>query len=179
VLEAFLRGGLNLILCFIVIFSTCLTAIYRGWLIYGVLFSSISFSSGGPMVANIYLSLPCRILGFGALFGGMLMQSMILDFNINFEVCGLLKIIPISCVVGGIGGLLSYVLFLKKSLYSGRPILVLIRGYDIVKSRAAKMWFIPMLSRDSHTSNVLNLRKDVKGLVEDGYLEHSLGSDGV
>lgn len=110
-----------MVLCFIVIFSTCLTAVYSGWLIYGVLFSSIHLSSRGTIISNIYLRLPCAVLGLGALFGGIIIQSIVLDFNVVFEVCGLLKLIPISCIISGIGLLLSYVAFLKARLYNGSP----------------------------------------------------------
>lgn len=43
----------------------------------------------------------------------------------------------------------------------------------------AKMWFIPPLRSDLFSGRVLNLRGDVKGLIEDGYLEYSLGRDSV
>jgi len=38
---------------------------------------------------------------------------------------------------------------------------------------------MPILSRDFFTGQVLDLRRDVKRLIEDGYLEYSLGRDGV
>lgn len=172
VLEAFLRGSVNGILCFIVVFSTCLTAVYRGWLIYGVLFSSSSFSGGMVMVSNTYLTLPCCVLGLGALFGGIFMQSIILDFNTSFEVYGIFKVIPGLCVVGGIAGLVRYISIIKSFTFGSR-------GRGLIIDSLSKMWFMPMLRRDLFRPSSLNTRIKVKEIIEDGYLEYRFGSDGV
>ena len=117
VLEAFLSGGLNIVLCFMVVLSTCLTAIYRGWLIYGVFFSSINFSSGFSIISNSFLSIPCSLLGVGAVVGGMRMQCLILEFNTSFEVLGMIKLVPFGCVVIGITGLVIYITSLNLIIF--------------------------------------------------------------
>ena len=38
---------------------------------------------------------------------------------------------------------------------------------------------MPYLRSDIFSSEVLNMREDIKVYVEDGYLEYSLGGDGV
>lgn len=111
ILEAFLAGGINIIMCFMVVFSTCLTAVYSGILIYSVFFSSIFFRQEMTIVSNVYLSVPCCILGLGALFGGITMQSVVLDFNVVFEVHGILKLIPTFCVIRGVVGVIRYIKF--------------------------------------------------------------------
>lgn len=139
VLEAFLSGGLNIVLCLMVIFSTCLTSIYRGWLIYGVFFSPSSFGSGFRIVSNRFLSIPCRFLGVGALFGGILIQSVVLDFNIFFEVLGVLKIVPIGCLFSGILGLIIYLTYLGIKVYDSVAIDSGVKAINIVEDRMLKI----------------------------------------
>lgn len=102
VIESFLGGGFNLVLCLILIVSTCLTAVYSGIIAIRLLKNSISYSYMGSIVSNSYINFPCLVLGLGALFGGVVIESLILDFNINFNIYNILKIIPIGCVVVGI-----------------------------------------------------------------------------
>ena len=91
VLEAFLNGGFGLVLGFIVIISTCLTAVYRGCILYKVLFSSMDIGFIRSMVSSVYVRIPCGILGFGALFGGFIMQSIIIRFNRVFRLYSVMK----------------------------------------------------------------------------------------
>jgi hypothetical protein len=48
-----------------------------------------------------------------------------------------------------------------------------------LKDGLLKIWFLPILRRDFFRSEVLNLSGDMKELVEDGYLEHRFGREGV
>ena len=55
----------------------------------------------GEIVSDSYVWLPCFILGVGALFGGIIIQRLVLDFNIFFCLQGILKLAPIICVICG------------------------------------------------------------------------------
>jgi len=55
VIEAFLRGGLRLILCLIVVFSTCLTAIYGGLMVVRVISTSMRSSYIGSINSSRYV----------------------------------------------------------------------------------------------------------------------------
>ena len=110
VLEAFLRGGMRMVLCVMVIFSTCLTALYRGLMVFSVYFFSMEFSNIGSCVSRSFVILPCSVLGFGALFGGILMQSFVLEFNLFFSLSGIVKIMPFLCFVSGLFLLFSFIL---------------------------------------------------------------------
>nr|YP_006576378.1 NADH dehydrogenase subunit 5 [Iridona iridescens]AEV94272.1 NADH dehydrogenase subunit 5 [Iridona iridescens] len=179
VLESFFSGGLNLILCVLVIFSTCLTVIYSGWLMFSVFFLSNSFSSGLSMVSGLFLSIPCTILGLGALFGGFFLQSIVLDFNTSFEVCGMMKLIPISCVVLGVMGLMLYISILKVGIFNLKVKEYNTNSLTVIEDSLAKMWFLPSVSSDLFSGGVLYWSSSVKEMIEDGYLEYSVGSDGI
>jgi len=125
----------------------------------------------------MYLIIPCSVLGLGALFGGVVIQSVVLDFNVVFEVIGVLKLVPSLCVAVGALGLATYLFLLKLSLNQTK--LIISPRCSVIKDRMAKMWFLPMLRRDSFRGLVLDVRRDVKEIIEDGYLEYSLGRDGV
>jgi len=89
------------------------------------------------MVSNSFLTVPCSILGLGALFGGMVMQSVVLDFNVAFEVYRVFKLVPRICVVRGVVGLLGYVTLLKLRVYTN-PVVTRHRYY-VLKDRMAKI----------------------------------------
>lgn len=55
VIEAFLTGGLRLILCLIVIFSTCLTAIYGGLMVVRVISRSMRSAYIGSINSSRYV----------------------------------------------------------------------------------------------------------------------------
>ncbi len=52
-------------------------------------------------------------------------------------------------------------------------------NFELLSDMFGKIWFIPSLRRDFFSGEVLGMRGDVKGLVEDGYLEFSFGGEGV
>lgn len=104
VLEAFLSGGMRMVLCVIVVLSTCLTVVYSGWMVFRVFYNSIRPAVVGSCISRWYVIFPCRVLGLGALFGGFIIQSIVLEFNRMFNVFGNFKLVPIFCVI--IGGLL-------------------------------------------------------------------------
>lgn len=84
---------------------------------YRLLSSSIKASYVGSIMSGRYVNIPCSILGLGALFGGVVMQSVIIRFNEVFILYGLLKLVPIVCVMLGICVLLSYLYWQVKSTY--------------------------------------------------------------
>lgn len=113
-------------------------------------------------------------MGVGALFGGFFLQIFVLDFNEVYEVLGGLKLIPRFCfVVGGVR-LITYLMYKRALSYRG-----VLKGSELMGDVFAKMWFTPFLRSDLFSSIVLGARGNVKGFVEDGYLEHSFGSEKV
>lgn len=126
------------------------------------------------MVSSEYVVIPCSVLGFGALFGGIGLQGLVLDFNEVFSVFGVVKLIPRLCLTGGIFFLFVYLGYGKANSYRRST-----RGSDLMGDFLAKIWFIPPLSRDIFSGLVLDLRGKVKSEIEDGHLEHSFGGEGV
>lgn len=79
-------------------------------MVVSVMRFSTSISIIGTIVSNSYVYVPCFILGVGALFGGLAMQRIVLDFNLVFNLQGVLKLAPISCVGTGIGVGVVYII---------------------------------------------------------------------
>nr|AJC10832.1 NADH deshydrogenase subunit 5 [Macoma balthica]AJC10845.1 NADH deshydrogenase subunit 5 [Macoma balthica] len=179
VIESFLSGGLSLVLFLMVVISTCLTAIYGGWMVYSLLKFNMGVNNVGSMISNEYVTIPCSILGFGAMFGGMFMQCVVISFNEFFTLFSVLKLIPILCVSFGIFslGLYSYKQVWGQYQYfkyqSGGGLGEMLLGF------LSKMWFMPPLSSDVFSDKVLSSSGEVKEMIEDGYLEYSFGGDGV
>nr|YP_006576390.1 NADH dehydrogenase subunit 5 [Hiatula diphos]AEV94284.1 NADH dehydrogenase subunit 5 [Hiatula diphos] len=181
VLEAFLTSDMSVLFVAMSVLATCLTAFYSGLMLYSVSTFSIGASYSSSMISSYYVIVPCSILGIGALFGGITMQSFSLGFNVMFYVQGLFKLVPILCVVSGLCALGGFVMIrgLNYSLlnlddYEGSMGLAE-RAVDML----AKMWFMPFLSSDLFSSRSLSLSRGVKDYIEDGHLEYSLGSEGV
>nr|YP_006576438.1 NADH dehydrogenase subunit 5 [Solecurtus divaricatus]AEV94332.1 NADH dehydrogenase subunit 5 [Solecurtus divaricatus] len=176
VLESFLTGQASLVVFLIVVVSTCLTAFYSSLMLYSVMVFSMSKAYYSSMSANYYVVFPCSVLGLGALFGGLVMQSSFLDFNVMFYLQGIGKVVPIMCVLLGVSLMMMFVLvrFNSKFVGEGSTKLSLM---SVFSDMAAKMWFLPLLSSDAFSSEVLGLSRDVKDLIEDGYMEHYLGSE--
>nr|YP_009431953.1 NADH dehydrogenase subunit 5 [Donax trunculus]ATA66402.1 NADH dehydrogenase subunit 5 [Donax trunculus] len=178
VLEAFLSSGSNIILISMVVVSTCLTAFYSLWVLVGTMSGSIMFPMSGDMVSSSYVSVPCFILGVGALFGGLTLQSIVLDFNMSFSLQGMVKVIPIMCVMGGVAGLCSFLFMNYSSRYEGDSLNMEESGGPI-NHMLSKMWFLPLLSSDLHVPLALNSSGMMKYSVEDGYIESSIGGEGA
>lgn len=174
VIEAFLGGGFRLVLFLIVIISTCLTAVYRGITVLRLMNFSISRVYNGIIVSSNYVSLPCGVLGLGALFGGGIIQNLVLDLNFNFNIYRSLKIVPIFCVIFGI--ILLIIISLKIGIYSyfsfGGNL-----SWEGLSTIMAKIWFIPVLRSDLYSREALELRLKLKRVVEDGYMERSFGGE--
>lgn len=88
-------------------------------MVYRVLFGRIRFGYIGSMVSRPYVYIPCSILGTGALFGGIFLQSIVAEFNITFGLGGILKIIPIMCVLGGVAMLRLFLIYGLLRNYAG------------------------------------------------------------
>lgn len=87
-------------------------------MVYRLLSSNIGVSYVGSIVSNEYVVVPCRVLGLGALFGGMLIQSFVIRFNDCFVLPEVLKLIPILCVSFGLIFLLIYAYSQGASVYN-------------------------------------------------------------
>ena len=175
VLESFLSGGINLVLCLMVVVSTCLTTVYRGWLVYSVFFQSANLGFMGSIVSNEYIIIPSSILGLGALFGGVFLQATVLELNSVFLMVDLLKVVPILCVFFGLMRVFLSVAFVENLMFS----MVDLKRKEILRDYLAKIWFLRFLSSDFHSGLFLNLRGTIKEKFEDGYLEFSFGRDRV
>lgn len=125
----------------------------------------------GDITSNSFVWFPCFLLGVGALFGGFVIQSIILSFNISFRLQGVLKLAPILCVIRGVSLGLIYILNFLLNLRN----FPLKRGFitDII----SKIWFTPLLRSDLFTPRTLKVRGRVKADIEDGYIEHYLGGE--
>lgn len=179
VIESFLSGGLRLVLFLMVVISTCLTAIYGGWMVYSLLKFNIGVNNVGSIISNEYVTIPCRILGFGAIFGGIFIQCVVISFNEFFTLFRVLKLIPILCVSFGI---FSLGLYRYKQVWGQYQYFKYQSGGglgEILLGFLSKMWFIPPLRRDVFSDKVLRSSGEVKEIIEDGYLEYSFGGDGV
>nr|AQZ26103.1 NADH dehydrogenase subunit 5 [Semelidae sp. STW-2017] len=176
VLEAFLSGGLSLILCVLVMVSTCLTAVYSGMMILSLFSNMNVINFMGSMSANKYVVMPCSILGIGALFGGFFMQLYILDFSNIFSLYNILKLVPFLCVVCGVS-FLSCFYFIMSSQNYKRIFNLNSFWSEMLNDMMSKMWFMPPLSSDMFSSQVMSLSGDIKSLVEDGYMEYTFGGD--
>jgi len=177
VLEAFLRGGIRWVLCCMVVVSTCLTALYRGIIVYGVLFGRIRPRYIGGMVSRSYVYFPCRVLGLGALFGRYFLQSRVLMFNTVFNLNENLKLIPIICVISGCRVLIIILIWKNYNVFS---IENKDKGFEeLIHNFLAKMWFLPALRSDIHRGVVLRRAGSVKDIIEDGHLEHTIGRESV
>lgn len=78
-------------------------------MVYRLLSSNIGARLVGSIISNEYVVIPCRILGLGALFGGIIIQSTVISFNDFFVLPRILKLVPILCVSLGILFLVGYV----------------------------------------------------------------------
>jgi len=107
------------------------------------------------------------------------MQIMVLDFNIVFNLYGIMKLTPSLCVLVGVLSVTCYCLKLFGRSYTIEGLALNGRNYEMYSDMLAKIWFIPPLRSDFFSDKVLSLRGDIKSLVEDGYLEYSFGSDSV
>nr|QID02651.1 NADH dehydrogenase subunit 5 [Scrobicularia plana] len=179
VIESFLSGGISMVLCLMVVLSTCLTGVYSGLLVLSVTSSSMSNSYMGSMNSTSYITFPCSILGVGALGGGYFMQTTVLDFNTVFSLYGNMKMIPFLCFITGVVTVIFYSLSLLGMSYNVVNAHFNSKGLELYYDMAAKMWFMPPLSSDMFSTQVLSLSGDMKSVVEDGYLEYSFGSDSV
>lgn len=179
VIESFLSGGIRIVLCLMVVLSTCLTGVYRGLLVLRVTRSSIRNSYIGSINSTSYITFPCRILGVGALGGGYFMQTTVLDFNTVFRLYGNMKMIPFLCFITGVVTVIFYRLSLLGISYNVVNAHFNSKGLELYYDIAAKIWFIPPLRRDIFSTQVLSLSGDIKSVVEDGYLEYSFGRDSV
>nr|YP_009642914.1 NADH dehydrogenase subunit 5 [Sanguinolaria ovalis]QCQ20478.1 NADH dehydrogenase subunit 5 [Sanguinolaria ovalis] len=181
VLEAFLTSDMSVVFMVMTVLATCLTAFYSGLMLYSVAGFSIGASYSSSMVSNYYVVIPCSILGVGALFGGITMQSFSLGFNVLFYAEGLYKLVPILCVVSGLSALAGFMMI--RSMSYDFTVLGKSEGSSGVVERVtdmlAKMWFMPLLSSDLFSGSSLSLSRGVKDYIEDGHLEYSLGSEGV
>jgi len=111
VLEAFLNREGRLVLFVMIVVSTCLTAFYSGLMLYSVGGFSQTFPMSARIVSRFYVVIPCSLLGVGALFGGLFIQSVFLGFNVLFYVEGIFKLVPILCVMVGLSSLLVFIVF--------------------------------------------------------------------
>ena len=179
VIESFLSGGIRVVLCLIVVFSTCLTGVYSGLLIVSIITSSIRTPYIGSINSMRYITAPCTTLGVGALVGGLLIQRAVLDFNMVFRLFGVTKVIPFLCVIVGSVTMVCYYFNSFGINFKIIGIRLKDRSYEVYSDIASKIWFIPPLSSDLFSNEVLTLRGDMKSLVEDGYLEYSFGRDSV
>ena len=179
VLESFLSGGIRIVLCVIVALSTCLTVLYRSYMLSRVFFSSIGPAYVGSCLSSKYARVPCRILGSGALFGGILMQSFVLEFNCFFSLFEIIKVVPLLCVCFGLFFFSIRVIWKLLNNFCVLNFNNKVRDYEFLNDILGKMWFMPLLSRDFFSGEVLDIRGDTKGLIEDGYLEFSFGGEGV
>ena len=107
------------------------------------------------------------------------MQIIVLDFNIVFNLHGIMKLTPSLCVLVGVLRLTFYCLNLFGGSYSIESLRLNEGNYEACSDILAKMWFMPPLRSDFFSDKVLGLSGDIKSLVEDGYLEYSFGSDSV
>nr|YP_010447207.1 NADH dehydrogenase subunit 5 [Donax dysoni]UTM92215.1 NADH dehydrogenase subunit 5 [Donax dysoni] len=180
VIESFMSEGVNILLGLMVLISTCLTAFYSGLMVFSVSKSCMVFPGMGDMISNSYVIIPCFVLGVGALFGGLIMQSMILSFNSIFILQGVVKLLPIMCVMVGLVLLVLMVfttnalVYMDLSYLSNKGL-----SYGLIEFMVGKMWFLPLLSSDLFSNEVLFNSDKVKEVVEDGYLESYLGGEGV
>lgn len=83
------------------------------------------------------------------------------------------------CVMSGVSIMFIYLVKGYISNYTVSGYIVEGLNYEIMVDFLSKMWFMPYLRSDIFSSEVLNMREDIKVYVEDGYLEYSLGGDGV
>nr|YP_009431966.1 NADH dehydrogenase subunit 5 [Donax variegatus]ATA66415.1 NADH dehydrogenase subunit 5 [Donax variegatus] len=178
VLEAFLSVGVNYLLLTLVILSTCLTAFYSLLMLVSVMSGACGSPFLGDMKSNLYVLIPCFILGVGALFGGVVMQSLVLDFNMSFSLQGLVKVVPITCVTTGVVAILAYVSYSSESRYG---VEAPTKGVSVGLSEffISKMWFLPLLSSDLFIPKALSSSGLMKSDMEDGYIESLIGGEGV
>ena len=117
VIESFIRGSFCGVLFVILSISTLLTTLYRGIIVYKVIFGSLRIRVSGRISFNLFVIIPCRVLGMGALLGGLIMQAFVLDFNEIFSIFGLMKLLPSVCLTGGVISFIILVLYKNSQLY--------------------------------------------------------------
>nr|YP_006576414.1 NADH dehydrogenase subunit 5 [Semele scabra]AEV94308.1 NADH dehydrogenase subunit 5 [Semele scabra] len=173
VLESFFVSSMSGVLFVLVVVSTCLTVLYSGLMVLSLVRFSMYEGYKGVMVSGAYVMFPCSVLGVGSLFGGLVMQYLVLEFNASFVLVGYVKMVPIVCVCLGIMGVLVYKVTGVLNTYTGLNL----GSGEVFVDMLAKMWYMPQLSSDLFSGFVLEMSGNVKGVVEDGYLEYSFGSE--
>lgn len=114
----------------------------------------------------------------GALFGGLVIQCLVLNFNISFCLQGVVKVVPIMCVIRGLLGFTLFMVFNNQSQFNVNHL----DNKEEVNSREfiiSKIWFLPFLRRDLYSYKVLEGGGLIKRRVEDGYIESFIGGEGI
>lgn len=123
-------------------FGTFLTAFYRVRFLFlsirgGEFYSFVGFNN-----LDKRLIFSSRILGFGAVFGGFLIQEVILDINVFISLGSLLKLrVPFSVLAGGLCRIVIFSFF--KIRFVSLNSFIKLKWLVGINS---KIWFLPYLS---------------------------------
>nr|YP_006576402.1 NADH dehydrogenase subunit 5 [Nuttallia olivacea]AEV94296.1 NADH dehydrogenase subunit 5 [Nuttallia olivacea] len=181
VLAAYLSGLCNPLQLVLVCISTCLSVMYSFWLLACIYPARMYMSYMWGLGNDLYTSVACSVLGLGALFGGVIMQSVILSFSDECSVDTQLKLMPFVCFMLGLLAMMYIITSSLEELFSVNKFSELSKdsSTQAYYDSWATLWFLPYLSAGLYINSVMSSSASLKSDVEDGYMENSFGSEGI
>nr|QNV49107.1 NADH dehydrogenase subunit 5 [Gari togata] len=177
VIECVLCSGGNLLGVLMSGISLVLSVVYCYYLVDCLLGEVGCAMSMSPKLVGI-VSFPCGVLGLGALFGGWVLQSCVLPFNVKFSWFVLEKLFPL---VGLLWGFIILVWKLGgwEILLFGSFLNVMGSSESCFFSAASKGFYLYELSGELIPRLVLKQSALLGEYVESGEVEWSVGSSGA
>nr|YP_010393010.1 NADH dehydrogenase subunit 5 [Xylonora corona]UPX88872.1 NADH dehydrogenase subunit 5 [Xylonora corona] len=163
IVEGLVFNGSSFFMGATMFFSVFLTAFYstRFFLCAGIQRGWVSMESYSD--CNVFLLMSLFMLGSGAIFAGVVLQGSVLMLNSFVWVPGSLKVLTLSCIVGGVLASLTVEKFLHFRSLSGTP--------TQPKNFFGLMMFLPILTGQVTSGAVLSVSLETSLFLEKGWVE--------
>ena len=168
IIEILLSRDINMLISLFGLFGVCLTILYSLRISMYVVWGDVKRSVYENMEDNnLYIIVSIMVLCIGALFGGFILQNIVIYFN---EVVVLPLLYKMLVVI-----LLLFRLMLSFRLWGGKLLKI---NYRLIYWCNSKMWFISSLRGYPFILIIKNITNINLKLVDIGWLE-ILGGQGI
>ncbi|CAJ1129317.1 Hypothetical predicted protein, partial (mitochondrion) [Octopus vulgaris] len=168
IIEILLSSDINMLISLFGLFGVCLTMLYSLRMSMYVVWGDVKSGVYENMEDdNLYIIVSMMVLCMGALFGGFMLQNIVIHFNEMIVLPLLYKMLVVM--------LLLFSLMLSFSLWGGKLLKI---NYSLMYWCNSKMWFMSSLSGYPFMLMMKNITNMNLKLVDMGWLE-MLGGQGM
>ncbi|YP_112440.1 NADH dehydrogenase subunit 5 (mitochondrion) [Octopus vulgaris] len=168
IIEILLSSDINMLISLFGLFGVCLTMLYSLRMSMYVVWGDVKSGVYENMEDdNLYIIVSMVVLCMGALFGGFMLQNIVIHFNEVIVLPLLYKMLVVM--------LLLFSLMLSFSLWGGKLLKI---NYSLMYWCNSKMWFMSSLSGYPFMLMMKNITNMNLKLVDMGWLE-MLGGQGM